>query len=162
MVIIKKKTVLNVNWCLKMIENYLFNLPHRVSLSLNNLIWKKNWKEGFKHGIYIRSYLEIGTHVRSNICYLICFRHFIRSRVVKNYNIYIYKYNLNSFIKEDIWFFRVVKSFRLQPLEKNAIKQICLIKLFNEKKIFLFCAENNVFPSTLCFFNIKIIFYSSE
>jgi len=30
---------------------------------------------------------EIGTHVKSNLCYLICLRHLIRSRVVTNRNL---------------------------------------------------------------------------
>ena len=32
---------------------------------------------------------EIGAHVRSNVCYLICLRHVIRSKAVTNVGIYI-------------------------------------------------------------------------
>ena len=48
-------------------------------------------------------YLEIGGHVRSNICYLICLRHLIRSRAVTKLNFFIAQHDLNYYLKEVPW-----------------------------------------------------------
>ena len=52
---------------------------------------------------------EIGAHVGSNICYLICLRHLIRSRVVSNSIYFLEKDLISLMLAQDVLSYHVIQ-----------------------------------------------------
>ena len=55
------------------------------------------------HALILDGNSEIGAHVRSNLCYLICLRHLIRPRAVGWYFILSEKTYLPSYVRNRLW-----------------------------------------------------------